>query len=367
MKTHNIPLELIVPKKPTKCKIEDGEIHIPSEEKQMHKSRHHLTIPGKYRLPLCIDMKVSLQFICANQVASQLRVYIGNENVYFNGAHVSCDDFFAPIKTPCESNKTANYVLYNSIPAKDYVDISLNFGSEMMWVSVDGEYCYTSNKFAYFELLQENTMSDGFINGIDVALVVGTDTKLKMKSFKITEYENDEPKIPDEVLNLPELSEFDLFVNGLPRIIHDDVFKLDEFLLNDMKSLKFRRTIDKTNHLFYASPCGFQYAIREFGVGENHETRWVQSAKKPDLTNRVIQKLNETSPELAEKMFNKLQVCNPTHKPVCPQRTDVALNNETRFVCMSKIRHEMFPEEFEDVKQYISALSDVIKNNVALQ
>ena len=159
------------------------------------------------------------------------------------------------------------------------------------------------------------------------------------------------------MLNLPEFSDFELFVKGLPTTVHEHMLALDEFLLNHMKkSLKFKRTIDKTNHLCYTSPSGFQYTIRELGVGEKHEMRWVQSPKKPDLTDQVIQKLNETSPEFAQKMFTKLKVCNPTHKPACPQRTKVTLNGESKFVCMSKIRFKMVPEAFEDVKRYIEAV-----------
>jgi len=295
-----------------------------------------------------------------------LEVYIGKGRIYFNGGHTSCDDIFTSVnKSSTGDNKTANYVFYNGIPAKEYVDISINLGGNMMWVSVDGEYCYASDKLPYIDLLRKNATPNEFINGVEIALCIGTDTKMRMKSFSVVEYENDQPPIPEKLLNLPELSEFELFVYGLPPIFHEYIRRLDGFLLNDMKkNLKFKRTIDKTNHLLYAAPCGFQYIVSELGVSEKHETRWVQSPKKPDLTNQVIQLLNETSPEFAEKMFNKLQECNPAHKPVCSRRTAVMLNGQSKNVCMSKITHEMLPETVEDMKKYITAVSEVTKSIV---
>lgn len=361
MKIHNIPLESITPKKNVKSKIVDGVLHAPAEQSQMHKNWHYFTIPNKYKLPFRIDMTADLQYIRHNQLTTQLEVYVGEGRVYFNGGHTSCDDIFTSTnKSSTGDNKVASYIQNNEIPAKGYVDISINFGSDMMWVSVDGEYCYASNKLPYIKLLQENAVSSEFVDGVGIALCVGNDTMMRLKSFVVNEYEGSQPQTPEKLLTLPELSEFELFVSGLSSIIHESVRQLDEFLLSDMKNLKFKRNIDKTNHLFYTASCGFQYTIQELGVGGKHETRWVQSAKKPDLTNKVIQRLNKSSPEFAEKMFSKLQVCNPSHKPTCTRRTEVLLNGQSKNVCMSKIQHEMLPETFEDVKKYIAVISDIV-------
>ena len=362
MKTHNISLESFLPKKGVKIKIADGVLHVPAEQSQLHKSRQYLSAPNKYELPFCINMTVDLQFIRHHQLTSQLELYVGKGRVYFNGGHISCDDIFTSVqKASTGDNKTANYIFNNGITSKKYTDISLHFGSEMMWVTVDGEYCYASKKLPYLGLLMKNASPVEFADGVDIAMCVGTDTKMEMKSFTVIEYGNDEPAIPEKLLCLTEFSEVELFINGLPPITHEQMHKLDEFLLNDMKkNLKFKRTIDKTNHLVYSSPCGFQYTVRELGVGEEHETRWVQSTKKPDLTNQVMQRLNETSPEFATEMFNKLQVCDPAHKPVCVRRTEVELNNESKFVCMSKIQLPIIPETFEDLRKYIEVVSAVV-------
>ena len=64
--------------------------------------------------------------------------------------------------------------------------------------------------------------------------------------------------------------------------------------------------------------------LREFGVGEYHGTSWVQSPKKPDLTNDILKALPGSSMELAEKIFATLQHCDP-HTRECKQRTTVEL------------------------------------------
>jgi len=359
---HPIPLESLTPKNKIKIKLENGELHIPAEEANLGKGRHHITIPGKYKLPFRIDMTVKSKFIRTNQIAPQLRLYIGNGNVYFNGGHTSCTDILTITKSSIfGDNKTANFVYYNDIPSKGFNDISVIFSSKMMWASVDDIICYSSDKLAYIDMMRDHTIPDEFMDGVNIAICGGTDTKLTIKSLTVTEYEKNEPEIPNELLNLPGLSAFEMFVKGLPPIIQDEMFKLDEYLMNDMKkSLKFRRTIDKNGHLTYVSPSGFQYGIREFGVGEYHGTSWVQSPKKPDLTNEIIKKLAEESPEFAEKIYDKLQVCNPPTRE-CKQRTKVELKSKSANVCMSKTVFKMLPSEYDDVKKYITAVSEVVK------
>jgi hypothetical protein len=74
---NNIPLESLTPKNKIKTKLENGELHVPAEEANLGKHRHHINVPGKFKLPFRIDMTVKLKFARTNQVASQLRFYIG--------------------------------------------------------------------------------------------------------------------------------------------------------------------------------------------------------------------------------------------------------------------------------------------------
>ena len=365
MKVHNIPLDSLVPKKPLKVKFENDELHIPVDESKLGKSRHHVNVPGRFKLPFRIDMTVKSKYVRTNQVASQLSLYIGDGRLYFNGGHTSCTEILAPSKSSVfGDNKLASIVKYNAIPSKDYVNISAIFGSRMMWVAVDGVCCYASDKMPYFDLLQRDEVPDKYKDGADIAICGGTDTKLTIKSFEVIEFENDEPQIPDELANLPELSEFELFVQGMPHYVHDQMHSIDSYLLNDMKSsLKFKRSIDKHGHLEYKSSCGFVFQIREFGVGNYISTTWVNSTKKMDLFGSIYAKLAGKSSEYAEAVFSRTQICDPEHEGAnnCDRRVTIEFNGKSRRVCAGKSHFDMSPDGFGDVRNMVAALSEVEK------
>ena len=359
MKTSHIPLESFIPKSKNKVKIENDAFHIPAKETDLGKVRHHVSIPGKYQLPFRIDMRVNTTFV--NTQPSQFTVYVGKGRVYFNGGRIAAGDILLGGRRVLGDDGSPYYVYYNHIPEKDFVDISITYTSQAMYVTVDNKICYASKEMPYLQLLQDNEIPDELTDGLEIALRSGTHTATVIKSLTVTEYENDKPDIPTEIADLPEMSEFELFVRGLPPEVHDEVFKTDDYLLNEMhNSLKFRRTFNKNEHLLYRSSAGFQYQIPEYGVRGHHQTYWVQSAKKPDRTDEIFGKLAESSSEFAEKIFKKLEICNP-HSRVCKQRTKVKLKSKLVNVCMGKTNYKMLPEEFENVRKVVAAASEVVK------
>ena len=351
MKSSSIALETLTPKKPTKVKIENGELHIPAEEAMTGKSRHHVIVPGKYTIPFRIDMTVKTKYLRINQLASQLTLYIGKGSVYFNGGHTSAVDIITA------DSILPNAVYHNDMQSGEFVDLSVTFGSEMMWASVNNKICFVAKNPRYVETQQDSAT----MNGLDIIICGGTSTKLAIKSLIIAEYQNDEPDMPKEIVNLPELSAFELFVSGLHPQLHDEVIKTDKYLMNDMKSsLKFRRSIDKHGHLTYQSPFGFSYSIREFGVGEYHGTSWVKSPNKPDYTNEVLNYLAKTSPKLADKVFNNFHGCE-VHERKCARMTTIDFNGKSKIICAGRIYFKMLPSEFDDVRKVIEATSEVVR------
>ena len=352
MKSGNIALETLTPKKPTKVKIENGELHIPAEEAMTGKSRHHVIVPGKYKIPFRIDITVKTKFLRTNQLASQLTLYIGKGSVYFNGGHTSAVDVITA------GSILPSAVCYNDMQSGEFVDLSVTFGSEMMWASVNNKVCFVAKNPGYVEIIKDNAVMDG----LDITICGGTNTKLTIKSLNIVEYQNDKPDMPKEIMNLPELSVFELFVSGLHPKLHGEVIKTDEYLMNDMKSsLKFRRSIDKHGHLTYQSPCGFSYSIREFGVGEYHGTSWVKSQNKPDYTQEVLNYLAKSSPVLADKVFNNFHGCE-VHERNCARMTTIDFNGKSKTICAGRIYFKMLPSEFDDLIKVVTATSEVVKH-----
>ena len=354
MKKHNIPLESLTPKNKIKTKLENGELHVPAEETNIGKSRHHINVPGKYKLPFRIDMAVKVKYLHTNQVASQLTWYIGNGMVYFNGGHTSASDIIAGDEI------FPDFIRYNGIPSEEFIDISVMFGSELMWVAVDGEYCFSSKKVPYMGLLHENPMLDPIRNGVDISICGGTSTKLTIKSLAITEYEDDEPDLPEELTGLPELSIFDHFVNGLPSAVHDEMHELDKFLLDDMKgAIKFRKSI-KNGNLTYQSPCGFRVEVFEYGAGGSFITCWAKNPKKPDYTNAIILKIAESLPDFAEKIFTLISGCE-VHDRGCNRTVIYEFMGKSKVSCSGRMNIKMDPTGFEDLKKFIIAAGEVLK------
>lgn len=368
MTTHSIPLALITsdgiskfgtPKKGTRIQIINDELHVPADGAKAGKTRHHVYVPGKFKLPFRIDMTVKVTAIQTPPI--EMNLYIGNGKVHFEGGHISCNDVLTVSNGSTVGDfGLTSFIQCNALPMQNYADISVTFGSELMWITVDNACCYASNKMPYMALLRDSAVPDGFTDGAPFSICAGSNTKLTIKSLTVTEYENDEPDIPDALLPLPELSPFDLYVKGLPNELHEEMFKTDQFLMNDMKNiLKFKRTIDKHGHLTYQSPCGLQYGMTYFGTFEAHGTNWVQSAKKPDYTGDVLNKLSESSPELAMKLFSAIAICNP-HTRECKRRTTIAFKGESKQVCRSAISFEWNPSGFADLRKLVAAASKVI-------
>ena len=354
MKKHDVPLELLISKNKIKTKIENGEIYVPAEVENLGKHRHHINVPGKYKLPFRIDMTVSVKYHELNQIASQMRLYIDKGNIYFNGGHTSVTDIITGDDVPpC-------FISYNSIPTEEYVDISIVLGIEIMWVAVNGQFCYVSDKMPYMERVQENTSHYSLKNGVDISICGGTATRFSIKVLSISEYEYDEIEVPNELTDLPALSAFELFVKGLPAMIQDKMVVLDDFLMNEIKSaMKFRKSINKTGHLTYESSCGFKFEIKEYGAGLTFLTAWVKNDKKPDYTNDVIHRLAESSSDFAKKIFTKMHRCEG-HSRGCARTVMYEFSGESKLSCCGRMNLKMDSSGFEDLKSFITAASEVI-------
>jgi hypothetical protein len=183
---------------------------------------------------------------------------------------------------------------------------------------------------------------------------------MTIKSLTVTEYENGELNIPAEIADQPELSAFEWYLKSLPHELRDEVIKTDEYLLKDMKSnLKFRRAIDNYGNVTYESPCGFEYTMLKYETGGRHETSWVQQkSDKPDYTSRLLNKIAESSPELADKMFSSFWIC-PT--PTCKNCSINEYKGESKETCYSIIVFKWRPSDFEDVRKIIAAVSEIVK------
>lgn len=123
--------------------------------------------------------------------------------------------------------------------------------------------------------MESNAVPEEFKDGLDFEIACAAKVELTIKSLMITEYEKDEPHIPEEIANMPELSAFEWYLKSLPHELRNEVFKTDEYLMKDIKAgLKFKKAIDKDGKLTYQLPCGLHYTMNRYSIGESHAMYW---------------------------------------------------------------------------------------------
>jgi len=326
----NIPLNSLDSKK-VKTKLENDVLHVPAEVANLGKNRNHVNIPGNFKLPFRLDMTVKIEYHHLNQVASQLTLYVGNGTVYFNGGHVSATDIWT------KDNIAPDFVRYNCIPEKEFADISVFFGTELMWVSVDGAFCFATEKMSHMD-------------AVGISICGGTATRLCIRSLAVTQYEENEPGMPPELLGLPGLSEFEQFLNGLPPYVIEEMREIDEFLT----ARKYRRSL-KHGFLTYRSANGFRMEIREFGAGKEIITAWAPTDKKPDITNIVIYKLAETSPEFAAKIFDMIRGCE-VHSRGCQRTVVYEFAGSKKTSCCGRMNISLDAQGLHDLHRFVEAI-----------
>ena len=126
----------------------------------------------------------------------------------------------------------------------------------------------------------------------------------------------------------------------------------------------------KYGNVAYNSPCGLTYKMNKFGASDSEESGnhdpvgnklyWV---KKPQNTALLLHKIAETSPELADKLFSNLQICN-TPKQSCIKTNGnmtIEYNGKSTKTCGGKIIFPWLPSGFEDVRKVVSVASEVLE------
>ena len=356
MKTHTIPLELFEPNGRLIHKMDNGELFLTSKVVLETSRRSYASLPTVYKLPLRIDVVLK-----ANSSNFKLQAGMGyvrfSEDVNKTGGGIKRVDILTG------KDESIKFDRSHELPLGECVNVSVVYGSKITWIEINGNCCYSTRKAAYIDLLESGKIPDEFTDGLGLAIGVGKNVELMVKSFTVTEYENDEPTIPAEIVGLPELSDFDWFVKSIHEDLREEVIRMDNFLMNDMKSnLKFRKTISKYGNLSYLSPCGFGYNVFQGKRNKGaHDFVWIQKQNRVDFTNDILSIMAESSPEFAEKLFSKAKICDPPNGEHCSRRTKIVYKDEVKSTCSSGMGIEFSVPGFEGAKKYIAAVNEAIQ------
>jgi len=178
----------------------------------------------------------------------------------------------------------------------------------------------------------------------------------------VTEYDSDEPKMPDVLMNAKELSPLEIHTQNMPPEIQQEIMITNEYLMNDMKRiLKFKRTIDKYGNLTYSS-ANFRYKLRPYVSGQLHDIIWT---KEPNGIVITLEKLAETDKAFADKTFGRIRthivqrVCPKCRFMDCHNPRSYEFNGATKRTCGSAIQFDWEPDDFAEVRRVISAIAEI--------
>ncbi len=372
MKKYNVNLADFTSRGQVECELRNNILFITNKRSipTQRFDAEHLSInsytglPGKYKLPMQIDITAKID-------APGMYILIGNGHVNFGtlwSDNRRIDDISAPNrKTKC---------FHNSIPMKEFVELSLIFDIKEMQILINGEERYYSQKERYMKAPVFKEMNrDGF----EIKITCDKLVNLCIDSVYITEYDNacgivhSEMELPAAVIKniaiaAGEKPTFEKCISLLPESIKREIISIDEYLKSS-KLLKFKRQLEKNGNkiTYLAAEYGLSYAIYLSNDIFDHSLQWYLITKgKPETWHRKANMLEKTLdslarkiPDFADRMFNNLEECVGCYK-ICLARTKYKFNNKQKAVCHGKLKFKMCVSGFEDVRTFINEVSNLV-------
>ena len=344
----------------------------------------YLYLPSKYRLPFCIDLTVKID-------SPSLHILLGDGRFSFGR-----DGRFMDISgEPRISSKPPQHPRFY-IPYGEYFTISMLFDFNFMQVMVNDEIRYFSENERYMKL---KSFRDQNHDGLEVKITCDKNSELFIKDMTVTEYENDVPKSKIQRANLPpyqpwtekpEKYDFEYCISQLSKELQDEIRFTNEYMMS-LKPLKLKRKIDGIGifcGIGYISEYGFSYSInieRNIAV---HSLGWIiyntvrerekyGGARKRELTGKTLEKLAETSPEFAERMYDNLIECfgcgcagrpKPCDLDGCVHcnggrdgcTTLIEYNGKKKAIYHGRMWFKMTPSDFADARKVIGTINDIL-------
>lgn len=333
--------------------------------------RHHVLLPGKYRLPFRLDMTVKLDY-------PSFYVLVGSGHVKFATLdYLWVQDIAMPLEKPV----TDKGIRSNVLPLGEFTDISVIYNFDEMQVLVDGEERFYSRKLAYMK--KKNCGELDKINGesFPIGLAVSKLSTLTVKSMTVTEFAGKAPIVRGEEVTiqpftneLPKFS-FENVLAKAPTEFSNEVIETDAYL-KWLRPLKFRRGVNKYEHgakiTYVASDYGISYAIVISNTKCYHDFGWyivyngpVETwHRKADYMEEILAEISKTDQPLAERVFYALLDCTTcyTHG-LC--KTPYAFNGQNRLTCHGRVHLRMCHDDFNDARKFFRHLNGFIEQKIA--
>jgi len=380
MITHNIPIESFIPQGKVSLSIENSELsmttNIALNTGFIYNDtpiKSYINLPVKYNLPFKIDMSVKID-------SPALYLLVGKGHVGFatgmdnrKVTDILGGDF-----------KPNTHHFDNDLPVNEFVDISVTYDKKAMWICIDNELRCITQKDPYIKALKKGAIPEEFGDGFNIALACDKRTKVVLKLFTVTEYEDGEIALPDKIitktphpihLSVSTKPTLDECIQELERDLQNEILLTNDYLLKDIKIIGFKRKIEggyPYSRISYVSPHGLSYKIHITGFTLHHQLNWIRyntkreqekyGFQKADYTNETLVKLSEESPEFADDIFFRIYECSGCHKN-CKWRITYEFGDKKKVSCtdiFAGMHFKMFPSDFEDLRKVIKVVNEIL-------
>lgn len=370
MKKHEIDFNMLLTKGNIIKEIKDGLLFVTTTKRLATKFDNknmkldsYLYLQDSFKLPIRIDFTVKIDSPC-------LYLILGNGHLSF-GSHCSdnrrIDDIIEPNYKP--------RFFHDYIPMNEFVDISVIYGLTSMQILINGEERFYSEKEKYMKSKLLKELND---TGFKIKISCAKRVNLFIKSLSVTEYEQ-MPEILHSNMELPKAltrneaveegqkPNFERMISLLPSEIQNEIIKTDDFL-RKLKPMKFKRILDKNGSkiTYLASEYGFSYSAYISNDIMYHSLWWyiITNGKpefwhrKADMMEATLNKIAETSPEFASRMFSNLTECIACCP--CLAKTLYEFNGKKKLACHGMIEFKMCVSDFADVREFINTVNELI-------
>jgi len=324
--------------------------------------RHYLEAEGVYRLPLRIDMTVSLD-------APVFHVMLGGGRISF----ASTWDYNRRIEDIAEPHYKPLF-FPDHFPLNARTQISIIYNIKAMQILINGEQRYYSTREKYMKAAIFNELNAA---GFLLRLSARKRTEVTIYQIKVTESETDfdikkqdfmpEPITRNIDLRKGEKPAFEAVIGGLPDEIRSKVVETDSFL-RSYKPIKFRRTLEKNGNkiTYLASAAGVSYMVMPsrdvMGHSFGSYIQWnvKESLGKHDATplTDALNRLAEADPDFVARILSYRSDCTGC-SPKCICRVDYKVQGKTVSACHGKFEFKMASSEFDDVMHIIKEMGRV--------
>lgn len=326
-------------------------------------------LPGRYKLPLQIDLTVNVSVPGFYFLLGQ-----GHLSFATRQDNRSIGDILNP---DCKKPRS----FYNSVALNRNTHVRIIYGLKFMQIVIDEETRYFSKRESY---MRAHDFSEKNANGFEIMLAPGKLSRILIKEISVIEYPEDPPAIPIEnEIRSARLSitkgvkaNFEECISALSDEIKQELLSLNDFLMSQ-KDLKIKRKIEGDHSgckITYTSSLGFSYALLISDELLDHFFWWYMVSnykyngqymgRKNDFTNEMLNLADHLSPETAFRLVRCFNPCVSCTNG-CKARTAYEFRGEKFTTCHGKLCFGMDLQVFPDIRFLFDVLRQVLAQNLA--